>query len=177
MYNSAFLLSLKIESICKQTRESEIHESTKMALCAMLTFVIFGTILVVFEAVNWLLDILDITIMHPVFLSTVVIIFEELPLAGLRWNLKTSANNQMADGWGISSGICSMTAPLLGAIIKSRKMSGCCKSDDETFCDQMCSGKCGKCGVYFFILLAVGVGVINGLNWVDFEAPGAELCV
>ncbi|XP_028399457.1 uncharacterized protein LOC114522882 isoform X2 [Dendronephthya gigantea] len=124
-------------------------------------------------------------IMHPVFLSIIVCLFEELPLAVLRWNLKTSANNKMADGWGIASSIGGMTAPLLGPIYKCCKMSDCCKSKssccsgekDETCCDDLCSGTSGWFGVTFLVLMVLVVVTINILNWANFEAPGAELCV
>ena len=151
-----------------------------MALTAMLVFAIIGTIMVACETLNWLLATCDQTIMHPVFLSTVVIILEELPLAGLRWNLKTASNNQMADGWGIAAGVSSMVLPLLGPVIKGCKMLGCCKScfNNKTYCDDMCTKeKCGCCGACFLIFLAVIVVTINVLNWKDVKAPGAELCV
>ncbi|XP_028399456.1 uncharacterized protein LOC114522882 isoform X1 [Dendronephthya gigantea] len=174
----------QIEDICKEA-STEIHSSTKHALKAMLAFAIFGTILISLETINFFLGLCKQKIMHPVFLSIIVCLFEELPLAVLRWNLKTSANNKMADGWGIASSIGGMTAPLLGPIYKCCKMSDCCKSKssccsgekDETCCDDLCSGTSGWFGVTFLVLMVLVVVTINILNWANFEAPGAELCV
>ncbi|CAB3982918.1 Hypothetical predicted protein [Paramuricea clavata] len=168
----------QIENICKKTRETEIRDSTQMALTAMFVFVIFGTILVVFEAANSVLTVREQPIMHPVILSIVVCVLEELPLAGLRWNLKTSANNKMADGWGITSGILGITAPLLGPMVKCCKKSGYCSADEEkTCCDELCSGGCGICDVCLLFFMAIGTVVINSFNWAGVKAPGAELCV
>ena len=123
-------------------------------------------------------------IIHPVFLSIVVCICEELPLAGLRWNLKTSANNKM-DGWDIVSGIGAMTLPLVVPIYMCYtcyKMPGYHKlpsSDgvDKTYCDELCSEKSEKCGAFCLVIMVVVVIIINILNWADVEAPGAELCI
>lgn len=118
----------------------------KGALTATLVFVIFGTIFITLEMVNTLLNVCNERMMHPVILSIVVYMLEELPLAGLRWNLKTSANHQDASGWGIIAGILSIIAPLIGAFFRFQSVCiECCPScsDDET--QSCCIKGCIKC--------------------------------
>ena len=93
LFTISYIVLFKIKNICEE-RKTDIRDCTNMAMTAMLVFVIFGTILCLLETVNLLLGMCKKPMMDPVILSVVVCILEELPLAGLRWNLKTSANNQ-----------------------------------------------------------------------------------
>ena len=185
----------------------KIHESTKMALNAMLVFLISGSILVLIETINTIQNIRKQTIIHTTILAIFVCIFEELPLAGLRWNLKTSANYKSAGGLGYVTGIFSIIAPLMRPILKcvpngdgtsccvfkclsnedgtscsvlkslsNGDETGCCCDDSKSLCDDWYTKHKTRC-LSFLFLLAIGIIIINVLNWLAFEAPGAELCV
>ncbi|XP_028399446.1 uncharacterized protein LOC114522873 [Dendronephthya gigantea] len=170
----------KIEDMCEE--KTEVHGGTKMALIAMFVFAFFGTILFLIETINSLLSKCKVKIFHPVILSIVVCIVEEMPLAGLRWNLRISADKKIADdGWGIAAGIFSIVAPLLGPISKCLKMSTCCNccnccNEDDKYCFKL-EGRALVVAVIFLFLTAGGVAAINAVNWKDFNAPGSGINV
>ena len=146
----------------------------------MFAFAILGTILAFVETINSLLNSLlnkcKLKFIHPVFLSIAVCIFEELPQAGLRWNLRMSADKDIVDCWEYTSGIFAVIAPLLAPILMFLETLACCKccTKDKTFCLKTCSTGWVLLAAFFLILMACGVVVLNALNWKGYKAPGSN---